>query len=137
MATIHELFHRYLRNDVQLQNIFGQDRYNKANVFYLENKKQKQPYGTIWLIEDPKVKHSLCNTKGGTARFQCDTFTKTYVKGIQYREIYEDVVKGFEDTLSSGIKVQWVKIENEVDRSDTIDGLFQFSFEALLYWEQS
>jgi len=132
--TIHEVFYTYLRNNAELQGAFGLDR-TKAKVFYLQNKDFKQPFGTIYLVDDEKVKGLLCNTKGGEARFQCDTFTRTFVKGVQYREVFEDAVKAFEGTTVNGITINWIEVGNEADRSDTINGLFQFSFEAIIHWE--
>jgi hypothetical protein len=134
MASINEIFHKYLRNNSELQTIFGVDRYNKANVYYTVNDKVKQPFGTIWMIEDPRAKTFLCNDKSGQALFQCDTFTKNYVNGINYRETFIDEVKKLQPYTTQGITIWQADITDVNDRADTVQGLFQFSFTVMLNW---
>lgn len=122
------------------QVVYNTIRVNPAmdvyNGFYylINDNKAKQPYATIHLLDDPKEIDSLCATDQGQARFACNTFTRTFVKGIDMREVYQGVVKELENQTINGIRIFKVEIVNIVDRSDTIEGLFQFAFEAIIHW---
>lgn len=127
--TINQVVYNSIRNNSSM-NVFN-------GFYYLVNdNKVKQPYATIYLLDDPKEIDSLCVTDQGQARFACDVYTRTFVKGIDYREIYQGVVKELESQTSNGIKIYKVEIVNIGDRSNTVEGLFQFSFEAIIFWEK-
>ena len=136
MSTINKVFYTQLKNDATMKTTFGLDSNSKANVYYIVNDKVKQPYATIWLVDDPKDNALLCDNDYGAARFQCDTFTKNYVTGINKREIFQNVVKSLQPITVSGLTIYQVDVLNVNDRANTVDGLFQFSFEAILYWNK-
>lgn len=134
--TVNEVFMTYLRNDATMKTTFGLTG-TKAKVYYIANKEEKHDYATIWMIDDPKELLSLCVGDQGQSRFQCDSFTKAFVDGINARDDFQGVVGALKATIVSDINVFKVDIVNANDRADTINGLYQFSFEAVLHWEKT
>lgn len=130
MASIQQVIYSHIKNSVTMQTNFN-------GVFYIVNdNKVKAPYATIFGVDDPREIKSLCALDQGQTRIQCDSFTTTVVKGIDVREIYISVIKELQATTTLGVNIYNIEIINVVDRSDTINGLFQFSFEAIIYWEK-
>lgn len=128
--TVNQIVYNYLKNDSTMITAF-------TKFFYLVNdNKVKQPYATIFTVDDPKDVESICVTDQGQMRFQCDTFTKTFVKGIDKREIYQQAFGDLVNTTTSNIFIWKIDIVNVVDRSETINGLFDFGFEAIVHWER-
>ncbi len=130
MATVNQTVFSFLKNDSDMNTAFT------GGVYYILNdNKGKSPYATIYMIDDPQYKTLLCPDGQGQARFGCDVFTTTYVKGIDKRAIYQTVMKKLEATITSGINIWKVDNVNVVDRSERINGLFMFSFESIVSWD--
>ena len=130
METIQKVVYNYLKNDVTIQA-------NSNGFFYLINdNKVKSPYYTIFSIDDPMDIENLCVSEQGQTRFQCDTFATTFVKGIDKRAIFQNVITDLANTTSLEINIFAIELLNQADRPDTINSLFQFSFECIVHWEK-
>ena len=130
MATVNQIVYSYLLTESNMTTAFTGGFY-----YVLNDNKKKQPYATIYMIDDPQDNLFLCPTNQGQARFGCDVFTDDYIDGINKRQIYMDAIKGLESTTSSGVNIWKVDNVNAVDRSERINGLFMYSFESIVSWE--
>ncbi len=129
MATVNQIVSAFLKSDADMIAAFN-------GVFYILNDNQAlQPYATVYMSDDPQDKTLLCPDNQGQARFACDVFTETYFDGIDKRQIYMDVMKKLEATTTSGVNIWSVDNVNVVDRSTRVNGLFMFSFESIVQWE--
>ncbi len=129
MATVNQIVSSFLKVDSDMIAAFN-------GIFYLLNDNEVlQPYATVYMIDDPQDKSFFCPTNQGQARFACDVFTDTYFDGIDKRQIYMDVMKKLEATTTSGLNIWSVDNINAVDRSTRVNGLFMFSFESIVKWE--
>ena len=136
MATITSIFHQYLMDDANMGAEFGVDSEGKAGVYHIEARDKKQPYATIWNIDDPKDDAFLCAVEEGQTRYQCDVFTKKQINGINKREVFKTVVDNLQPSKIDGFDIYQVEVINEAERGNTVNGLFQFSFEAILHWSK-
>ena len=130
MATINEVFYNHLKNSSTMQTEFT------GGVHYVVNDdKAKEPYAVVWLSEDNQDIVNLCIVDQGEASFACEVYSKTYTKGVNKRKAFQDVCRELEATITYNINVWKVSIQAVSDRSVRIDGLFSFTFEAVLSWE--
>ena len=108
-----------------------------TGFYYLENNNQSvAPYGTIYQIDDPKVKTSFCATDEGQTRFQIDIFDNDHARGIDLREQMYEIAEGINPSVISDITIYNAIISNVTDRANTVNGLFQFSFEIVISWQK-
>ncbi|MBW1853110.1 MAG: hypothetical protein JRJ00_00255 [Deltaproteobacteria bacterium] len=129
MATVNQIVSAFLKSDSDMASAFN-------GVFYLINDNEvKASYATYYMIDDPQDKTLLCPTNQGQARFACDVFAEIYDDGVDKRQIYMDVMKKLEATTTSGLNIWSVENINVSDRSTRVNGLFMFSFESILKWE--
>ena len=129
--TVNQVFYNYLKNNSSMQTEFN-------NVYYVVNDRNvKEPYAVIYQIDDPQETSNLCvdPSSQGQARFVCESYNKQYTEGIDKRKIFQDVCRGIESTTTDNINIYRVKTESVIDRPERINGLFLFSFEAVLSWE--
>jgi hypothetical protein len=131
VSTVNEIVFNHLKNDSDMIAQF--DR-----VYYtLNDNKTKSPYAVVYLIDDTKDIVENCPLDQGQARFQCEVYTKSYTKGINKRQIYQSVMKKLDSTVTDSFSLDYIKILNVNDSSDTINGLFNFNFETIVNWRQN
>lgn len=129
MATVNQIVYSFLKADSDMIAQFN-------GFYYLINDNDTiRSYATIYMIDDPQEKTFLCPDNQGQARFACDVFTDTYVSGIDKRQIYMDVMKKLEASTTSGLNIWSVDNVNSSDRSSRVNGLFMFSFESIVQWD--
>ena len=127
--SISETFYNYINTNFTSTN----------GVFYLINDNEvKAPYAVISLIDDPQETLSLCATDQGQSRFQMDIYeiASKIKNGNDKREDLKAVVRGLIAQTISGYKFINVQAINSADRQGTEGNLIQYSFEALVEWEQ-
>lgn len=127
--TINQVVYNFLRNNSAIDDVLN-------GVFYIEaDAETPESYLTVQMIDDPKDSVSFSVDDQGQSRFLLSLFQKSYTTGINNRNIIQTEVKKLEATITSGINIFRVKIENIYDREKTIDNLYQFSIEVSFDWE--
>jgi len=127
VSTINDAVYNYLINDSAMKSTF-------TKVFYLINKNiEDKNFATIYLTDDPKDIKDLCVGDQGQARFQCDAFT-VGVEGTNKRQVFQDTMLALFPSTLSGYNIWKVDVVNVNDRPNTINELFQFSFEAIVHY---
>jgi hypothetical protein len=127
--TVNQVFYSFLKNNATMISEF-------TNVYYILNDNETQSaYAVVWMIDDTKDIKSLCKAKQGQARFQCEVYDIAYQTGIDKRELFQDVCKEIEGTITDNINIYQVEILNVGDGAGTVNNLYTFTFEALLHWE--
>ena len=127
--TINEVVYEHLLNNVNFNATFDKLAYiiNESTV--------KNNYGVIFMVDDPKDYEMLCPDDQGQARFQCETYNRSFMNGINARKVFQEAMRALEATVTDDFNVWKVRTLNISDPSDKIQGLFAFSFECIVYWE--
>ncbi|MCP4373652.1 MAG: hypothetical protein GY797_36965 [Deltaproteobacteria bacterium] len=129
-VSIGNVFYNHLKTDTDMISAFG------SSIYYIENDNEsKAPYATTYLSDDPRDRSFLCATDQGNATFECDNFAKTAPEGDTDRSAFIKAVRKLEGTTVDSFNIWRVEIINVIDRSNTINGLMQFSFSAVVYWK--
>lgn len=105
--------------------------------YYLENNNSvKAPYSTIFQIDDPKERALLCPDDEGQTRFQIDVFDLYHDTGIDYRQSIQEACEGLRGYSESGFDIWNAQVFNVSDSPNTVNNLFQFSFELVVNWRK-
>ena len=128
MANIHSVYLNYLKANLPT---------NVKGMYLIEKSTNAEtPYGVVFDVDDPKVIMNLCVSDQGQTRFQVDVFDTRAPRGQLSRDALQATTLALTNTTISGIYISSARITNIVSRPNTVDKLFQLSFEVILEWEK-
>jgi hypothetical protein len=127
MANIQKVYLNYLKANLPA---------DVKSMSLIENKDGDYPYGVVFDVDDPKTKMNLCVSDQGQTRFQVDVFDKRAPRGQESRDSLQASTEALTNTTIEGIYIASARITNVVSRPNTVDSMFQLSFECVLEWEK-